>query len=275
MSQQNAGPGGPGTEDAYYEALGGNRYRPTLHAQGAWQESEQHMAAAAGILAHCLDRHEPREGLRVARLGYEILGMIPLDEVEIRTRTLRPGRTIELVQAEMVAGGRTVVRATAWRLQTSDTTAAAATEEEPLAFPEDTAEAARLSQWSGGYIRSLEIREAEPLRPGRGAVWLRPRQRLVQGEESPDWVRLVGLADTANGTAPLLDPKEGWMFPNTDLQVHLHRLPEGEWLGLRTQNTVGPDGIGLTSAVLHDQHGPFGRTEQILTVRRAPQGPAA
>ncbi|MEG1157701.1 MAG: thioesterase family protein, partial [Acinetobacter sp.] len=30
----------------------------------------------------------------------------------------------------------------------------------------------------------------------------------------------------------------------------------------------GDDGIGLTSAVLHDEQGPFGRSEQILTLRK-------
>jgi hypothetical protein len=32
--------------------------------------------------------------------------------------------------------------------------------------------------------------------------------------------------------------------------------------------SFGRDGIGLTSTVLHDRQGPFGRAEQILTLRR-------
>jgi hypothetical protein len=36
-------------------------------------------------------------------------------------------------------------------------------------------------------------------------------------------------------------------------------------LGLETVQQYGSDGIGLTSAVLHDVYGPFGRSEQILT----------
>jgi hypothetical protein len=65
---------------------------------------------------------------------------------------------------------------------------------------------------------------------------------------------------------PRQSPKE-WAFPNLDLQIHLHRLPRGPWLGLETVQQYGADGIGLTSSVLHDIYGPFGRSEQILTLR--------
>lgn len=36
-------------------------------------------------------------------------------------------------------------------------------------------------------------------------------------------------------------------FPNLDLQIHLHRLPQGRWLGLETVQQIGQDGVGLTS----------------------------
>jgi hypothetical protein len=52
-----------------------------------------------------------------------------------------------------------------------------------------------------------------------------------------------------------------------DLQIHLYREPRGEWLGLQNSVTFGTDGIGLTSTVLCDLLGPFGRAEQILTLR--------
>ena len=61
------------------------------------------------------------------------------------------------------------------------------------------------------------------------------------------------------------------MFPNVDLQIHLYRLPKGKWLGLDVQQQYGADGIGLTTAVLHDEEGPFGHAEQILTVRKVPE----
>jgi hypothetical protein len=60
-------------------------------------------------------------------------------------------------------------------------------------------------------------------------------------------------------------------FPNVDLTAHLFRAPRGEWLGFDTTVTFSADGLGLTSTVLHDVHGPIGTMAQMLTVRPTPR----
>jgi hypothetical protein len=253
----------------YYQDLGGGRFRSTIHAQGAWNVHEQHMAPASGLLADLLERHQPREDMRMARISYEILGLIPGGEFRIDTTTLRPGRTIELVQAELVAGGRTAIRATGWRMLTSDTGAVAAVEDAIIPGPDECKPYDGSAVWPGGYIRSLEMRVAEGHRPGAGKVWLRTGHPLTDRADSADFARLMGMVDTANGIAARVPPgKDSYAFPNLDLQIHMYRRPEGEWLGLDNAVSFGTDGIGLTSTVLHDCQGPFGRAEQILTLRR-------
>lgn len=257
--------------DSYYRSLGSGKFEATIHAQGAWNDHEQHMAPASGLLAHCLNQFEPREDLHMARISYEILGLIPLDTVEVSTRMMRPGRTIELLEAEMNHNGRTAVRARAWRLAASDTTSIAVTEDEPMPGPDHGEPHDAVAEWPGGYIQSIEVRKLPGHRRGHGRVWLRTPHPLVEGVASSDLVRLVGLMDTANGIATRVPPGPGsWAFPNVDLQIHLHRQPAGEWLGLETSVTFGAGGVGLTSSVLHDLDGPFGRTEQILTLRKLP-----
>jgi hypothetical protein len=256
--------------DFYYQTLGGGRFRSTIHAQGAWNEHEQHMAPASGLMADCLERHEPRADMRMARLSYEILGLIPGGGFHIETTTLRPGRTIELLQAELVADGRVAIRATAWRMITSDTAAVAAVEDNAIPAPDECKPFDGAAVWPGGYIRSLEMRVAEGHRPGAGIVWLRTAHPLTDKADSGDLARLVGLVDTANGIAARVPPgKDSYAFPNLDLQIHMYRRAEGEWLGLDNAVSFGTDGIGLTSTVLHDLQGPFGRAEQILTLRRS------
>ncbi|MET3772072.1 thioesterase family protein [Arthrobacter nitrophenolicus] len=255
--------------NAYYQVLGGGHFRSTIHAQGAWNAHEQHMAPASGLLAEALERHQPRADMRMARLSYEILGLIPGGEFHIETSTLRPGKTIELLQAELVAAGRTAIRATAWRMITSDTAEVAAVEDSAIPGPDDCKPYDGSAVWPGGYIRSLEMRVAEGHRPGAGKVWLRTDHPLTDREDSSDLARLMGLVDTANGIAARVPPgKDSFAFPNLDLQIHMYRRPEGEWLGLDNAVSFGRDGIGLTSTVLHDRMGPFGRAEQILTLRR-------
>lgn len=257
--------------EPYYRSLGGNRFESTIHAQGAWNDHEQHMAPVSGILAHAMENFEPRPGLRIARLSYEILGLIPVGEFEVFTTMARPGRTIELITAELVAQGRTAVRASAWRLVTADTTAIAATEDERMPGPDESGGAVTLIEWPGGYIRSIEVRRAPGHVAGRGRAWLRSPHPLLDSEPVSDLARLIGLVDTSNGIATRVSPAAGgWAFPNVDLQVHLYREPHGEWLGLQNSVSFGDDGIGLTSTVLHDLTGPFGRAEQILTLRSIP-----
>ncbi|MGO0577349.1 thioesterase family protein [Ornithinimicrobium panacihumi] len=258
-------------EDHYYVALGDGRYEPTRHAQGAWQPTEQHMAPASGLVMHALERHDPRPDLQWSRVSFDILGMIHLSETTVRTRTLRPGRTIELVEAVARAGGRDVIRATAWRLATSDTSAVAGVEAPTLPSPDGMAAWDGMRHWGGGFITSLDFREVPGGRPGRRAAWVRTEHPLVAGEESTDLARWVGKIDTANGVAIRQAPTE-WLFPNVDLTLHLHRTPRGPWTGLDTSVSWGPHGIGQTSSVAHDEHGPVGTVEQSLTIRRRSNG---
>jgi hypothetical protein len=255
--------------ESYYRALGEDSFESTIHTQGAWNDHEQHMSPVAGLLAYALENCSPREDMRLARISYDILGVIPRGTFDVRTKILRPGRTIELLEAELIAEGRTAVRATAWRLVKGATAEVAALEDARMPGPDGLETAHGMTQWPGDFIGSLDFRAVDGLRPGRGQVWVRTPYDLVEGAPASDLVRLVGLVDTANGIAARVPPGgDSYMFPNVDLQIHLHRAPRGEWLGLDTKVTFGADGIGLTSSVLHDAEGPFGRSEQILTVRR-------
>ncbi|WP_153392953.1 thioesterase family protein [Ornithinicoccus halotolerans] len=265
----------PTDVDAYYVARGGDRYQPTIHAQGAWRDIEQHMAPVSGLLVHAIESHDPREDLQLGRVSFDILGIIHAEETTVETRTLRPGRTIELVEATASTQGRPVVRARAWRLARQDTSAVAALEDEPMPHPEEVPPWQDMEEvWSGGYISSLEFRAVPGRRPGRGRAWLRSPLGLVAGEACSETARFVGLVDTANGIATRQDPRR-WLYPNTDLTIHLYRQPTAGWVGLDTSVTWGSSGVGVTSTVLHDVHGPVGRAQQVLTVRPMPEGAAA
>ncbi len=78
--------------------------------------------------------------------------------------------------------------------------------------------------------------------------------------------RVMVAADSGNGVSATLD-LERYIFINVDLSVHLHRLPEGEWIGLDAVTLPEPEGVGLADSVLHDERGPIGRALQTLLVR--------
>jgi hypothetical protein len=254
---------------AFYRRLGEDLYDPTVHTQGAWRDDEQHMAPVSGILTHAIDLHEPRKGMQLARVSFDILGMIPARPSRVTVHTTRPGRSIELVEATMSVDGRDVVRAHAWRLSAHDSTPAAGVEYEPMPGPDEFPEWRGSDVWEGGYIRGVEFRADPERRPGRTRTWIRSPHALVDGEECSPTADLIRLVDTANGIAVRVSPRE-WMFPNVDLTIHLFREPTRGWVGFDTRVTMGTTGMGVTSTTLHDEQGPVGRAEQILTVRPMP-----
>ena len=257
------------TPAAYYVPVRPGVYQPTIHVQGAWQETEQHMAPISGLITHELAMHEPRDDMQLGRICFDILGMIPLQESTIRVETIRPGKTIELLEATLTVADRTIIRARAWRLAVSDLSDVAGNELPAMPSPEHAAPLDGTAEWPGGYIKSLDIRATPGGREGRRQVWIRSNCNLIDGVEAAAVASYTMLVDTANGIATRVRPTE-LMFPNVDLTVHFVRQPDPTLVGLDTSVTFGPNGLGLTSSVLNDVHGPVGRVEQCLTVRHFP-----
>lgn len=261
---------------SFYRRLDATTFRPTARAQGVWRPTEQHMGPASGLLAHALETAFARDDMQLSRISFDILGVIGAEDTTVQVELVRPGRTIEMLEARLEIGGRTAVRATGWRLARFDTTTvaggAAGGLPEPSSWP-----TWRLDEhWSGGYISTLDGRVHPDAVPGRAQAWLRTDTALIEGEEVSDLVTFTTLVDTANGVGARVPPRD-WMFPNTDLTIHYFRTPSfagagpsGRWVGFDTTATFGPDGVGLTSSALFDAHGQVGRAEQILTLRRMP-----
>ena len=255
--------------DAYFVPLGEGRFRPTDHTGGAWTPIEQHFSPMGGLLTHAIDGFvaaRGSDGLVTSRITFEILGVIAIEEFDVTVEVVRPGRTVELVEATAIARGRPVVRARAWRLAATDTSAVAGGQPDRLPPPDQLVATPLSRVWPGGYIASIEHRPVVPAVPGRATVWLRSPLDLVAGEPSGPLARFVMLLDTANGIATRQPPEE-WFYPNVDLSAHFHRQPHGEWVGLDTSVIFGAEGVGLTSTVLHDVDGAVGQLAQILTLR--------
>ncbi|MET0932271.1 MAG: thioesterase family protein [Mycetocola sp.] len=253
----------------FFERTEEHTYRPTAHASGAWDPGEQHFSPLGGLIVHAIDRYragQNDDGMLLGRISFDILGRLAMDDCEIQVATIRPGRTIELIEATVSIAHRPVVRARAWYLASTETRAVAGGEPERLPSPDALASQSMTSVWPGGYIASLDVRPVVPPQPGRGTAWISTDVTLVAGEAAGPVASFVALVDTANGIAVRQPPTE-WMFPNLDLTIHLFRQPAGRWTGLDTTVAFGPTGQGITSTVLHDVTGSVGHAQQILTVR--------
>jgi hypothetical protein len=253
---------------AYWRRTGAHTYEPTEHVGGAWDLQTQHIAPLLGLLAHEVevDRDRRRsDGLLISRLSYDILGPLPLEEVETAVTVTRPGRSIELVEAVASQGGRPATVLRAWLLEPRDTGTLAATDLARIAPPEEMKPFEACELWPGGFIASLEIRR-DLLAPGRGACWVRTPHPLVAEEEVSRFATVAGILDVTNGMAVRAEPAEV-AFPNVDLTAHFFQQPADGWLGLDIDVSFGANGLGLTSSVIHDESGPIGTVAQTLTVR--------
>jgi acyl-coenzyme A thioesterase PaaI-like protein len=243
------------------------------HTAGPWDEAMMHGGAPAALLAHAIEQTEPGSELAVTRLTVEFLSAVPIGPVAVETRLAKPGRQFQVVEASLQAGERRVCLARAVRLRRADLPDAAAAPAgyggprlappqegeviEPLMRPEKTA----------FYPDATEIRAVGGTRAsGHAVAWIRLRADLLPGVTPSPLARAMAAADFANGLSAIL-PFEDWVFVNTELSVHLHRQPAGEWIGLDARTVSDRSGAALAHGVLHDLEGPFGICAESLFVQ--------
>ena len=177
--------GSAAVDDSFYVPLGDDRYRATVHTTGPWDARSQHGGPPSALLGRALERCEPRDDTVVARVTVELLGPVPVGELDLRVRVARPGRSVELLEAALSAGGRDCARASAWRVRRTDAPAVPPRAAPPPPLP-PAAPPLRRGGWVDGYLSAVEWRPvagrlrrarpgdgldpaAPPAGPGRGA----------------------------------------------------------------------------------------------------------
>jgi acyl-coenzyme A thioesterase PaaI-like protein len=233
----------------FYEDLGAGRFRAATETTGPWDARHQHGGPPAALLGRAVERAGVLAPAEVTRISFDLLGPVPVGEVDVTATVVRPGRRVELVEAALSADGRACMVARAWRMLVTDTRAVVT---EPQLPPEPvSAGRAALPPdgWVEGYVNAVDWR---PVRGGFGAlgpatVWCRQRLPLLEGEEPTPLQRLLTVVDSASGVSAVLDLRE-WLYVNTDLTVHLLRPAQGEWLCLDARMTVGPGGAAMATS---------------------------
>ena len=250
---------------AFYEPLGDGRFRSTPHTRGPWDPAFQHAGPPAALLGRALERCAPRDDFVPARLTFEILRPVPVAELAAAARVVRPGRSVELLDGELTAGGETVMTVRAWRVKA--TGAETVADRPPPPRPaEATPLPAGLAE-GFGYGEAVELRFAAGSWqvPGPATVWTRLRVPVVAGEEPSGLQRVLAVADSANGVSAVL-PLGDWLFINPELTVHLRRPPRGEWICLDAETAISHGGAGFARSVLSDDDGVVAQGAQSLLV---------
>jgi acyl-Coa thioesterase superfamily protein/acyl-CoA thioesterase superfamily protein len=252
---------------SFYELLGDGRFASTPHTAGPWDPAFQHAGPPAALLGRALERCEPHDGFVLARLTFEILRPVPVAEVAVAARVVRPGRSVELLEGELSADGRPVMTVRAWRVLAASAPTVA--DDAPLPPRPDAATPPPPALDGFGYGHAVELRFAAGgwNDAGPATVWTRLLVPLVPGEEPTGLQRVLAVADSGNGVSAVL-PLDRWLFINPELTVHLRREPRGEWICLDAETTITEGGAGLARSTLSDDNGVVAQGAQSLFVAR-------
>jgi len=249
----------------------GDLFVPTAHTRGPWDPRAQHGGAPAALLARCIEQVEAPLPMEIARITVELMRPVPVDApVTVRTRVVRPGKKVQVVEAVMATrDGTELCRAQALRIRRESFELATAGVQEVEQPPPP--ESGRRELGVGGYeafaVTGVELRFVSGifLEFGAATVWIRLLQPVIPGEEPSGVQRACAAADFGNGVSSIYE----WgrtVFINPDLTVHLGRMPVGEWICLEAVTHPGTHGRALAESRLFDVQGWVGRSLQSLLV---------
>jgi hypothetical protein len=257
-------------ETSFFEPAGPGRFWATAASAGPWSPDSQHGGPPSALAARELEGHDPDENLRLARVAIDILRPVPVGGLTARTRTLRPGKRVALLETVLESGGQEVLVARGWRIARLPDGPVVAKDTAPASLPGSGRPASFPDGHVEGYLSHIEWRfqgGGNFDQPGPCRAWGRPMIPLLPGEDLAPMSRALLLADSGSGISMALDPRR-FIFINVDLTVILQRDPVGDWLLLDSVSSMGGTGTGLAETQLSDTSGFVGTGVQTLLVSR-------
>jgi Thioesterase-like superfamily len=252
----------------FFEPAGSDSFVATPATAGPWSADAQHGGPPSALAARALERHEPDTGQRLGRVAVDILRPVPLGKITVRTRTVRPGRRVALLEAVLEADGQEVMQARGWRIaRPAGEGPATPAGPPPPPIPAEQPPPTFPGGHMAGYLEAVDWRYVAGGfdTPGPASVWARPRIPLIPDEEPSPMCRALLLADSGSGVSATLDLVK-FLFINVDLTVILPGDPVGEWLLLDAVTTIAGQGTGLAETSVSDVRGRCGTAIQTLLV---------
>lgn len=254
----------------------GDAFVATERTRGPWSPQHQHGGPPTALLIRAVETSPlAAAGLQIARVTVDFLRPVPIARLVCRVEVVRTGHTVQVLAAALGTGTQEMARATVLLVRASGEPLpprAAPDGTPPPLPPPETGRPFRFPFFPApaGYHTSVEGRWLRGrVGAGSAATWLRQEVPLVAGEEPSPLQRVAVVADSASGVAVGVDPAR-FTFVNADLTISVHRLPEGEWIGVDGLTAAERLGLGFTGAILHDRHGAFGRTAQAVLIGERP-----
>jgi hypothetical protein len=247
----------------------GDDHVATVLARGPWDDGSAHGGPVAALIGREVERFDPDPELVTVRLTMELLRPVPIGRLRLQPTMLRPGKRVRLIGVTVVHEGVEVARSVALRVRRAPDDAPRSRPVEGRSFdpPEAGGSAPSLIEGRIGITSAVELRTVggSAVEPGPATYWFRVHRPLVDDEPVTPLTRALVAADFGNGISSVVSI-DSHLFINPDLTVHLHRLPEGEWVSNDAVTWLEPGGASIADAGLGDRSGPIGRAVQSLYI---------
>ena len=263
--------------ESFYESSGDGLYAATELTRGPWDPGAQHAGPPAALIGREIERlgggsiGGDGAPAQVGRITFELLRSVPIAPLRVSAEVVRPGRRVEMAEATLAdEAGEPLIRARGWRLRTAEVSFHPPPQDTPETPPgPEAGEPGEFfhTGYDVGYHAAMDYRFVSGafMEAGPATVWMRMAVPLLPDENPSPLQRVLAAADSGNGVSAALDWRR-YLFINVDLSVHLHRMPEGEWVCLEAITLPERDGVGISDTALFDRSGPIGRAAQTLLV---------
>ncbi|MET0371631.1 MAG: thioesterase family protein [Sphingobium sp.] len=241
----------------------GDAFLPTRLAASPWERGKQNGVGLGGLSTFLIETIPTPTDMTTARLTIDILAAAPMEETFGRTRVLREGKRIQMVEAELVVGDRAVARATALRVRREESPLIP--EANPYPAPDSVPDSDFMGQQAFGGTLDTRLVSGALREPGPGVLWVRFGHDHVIDEPLSPLLRAAILGDFGGGLGSVLDVN-AWSYANLDITLHFTRQPVGEWLLIDAATASAGNGVGRSDMILADTSGPFARAHQTLFV---------
>ena len=256
------------THDRVHDA-----YIPTAAANGPWDPNSLHGRVIIGLLAFAIEQRHGSDQFVPARLTVDMFRLPDMSPIEVKTKLVRDGLRIKVVEAEFFSGGTGMARASCQLLRKTENARGNvwsppnwdAPKPADIAVPADP----RLGM-NGKWTTRPIVGAIDSLGPRR--LWMSEVRDLVEGAPLTPFARAALAADFASPFANAGD--QGLGYINSDVTLYLHRLPVTQWIGFEVVNHHATDGIAIGECFLYDEQGPIGTSTVAALAQHKPMATA-
>ena len=246
---------------------------PTQAANGPWDPKSLHGRVVIALLAAVIEQRHGASDFVPARLTVDMFRLPNIETpVEVRTKLVRDGLRIRVVEAEFLSGGVGMARASCQLLR--KTQAPEGTVWSPPNWdappPSDIPAPAdpRLGMNGKWAVRPI-VGAMGTIGPRR--LWMSEVRDLIEGTPWTPFSRVAVAADFASPFANAGDHGLGYI--NSDVTLYLYRLPVTPWIGFEVVNHHGSDGVAIGECWLYDEQGAIGTSTVAALAQRKPMPP--